>query len=95
MILYVGSFQVDPDRRAEFIAAAAPHVALSRADAGCLAFVIATDTDDPGLVHYLERWASREDLIAHGAATAARGSGGNPVPARNLGFELFEEGEPV
>lgn len=95
MILYVGSFQVDPDERSAFIAAAQPHVALSRADEGNLAFVIATDTDDPGLVHYLERWRSREDLIAHGAATTARGSGGNPVAAQNLGFQLFEEGEPL
>lgn len=95
MILYAGSFQVDPDERAAFVAAAQPHAALSRADAGCLGFVIATDTGDPGLVHFVERWRSREDLIAHGAATAARGSGGNPVAARNLGFELFEEGEPL
>lgn len=95
MILFLGSFEVDPDDREAYVAAAQAHAALSRSDPGCVSFVIATDTVDPGLIHYIERWESREALAAHGAATAARGSGGNPVPARNLGFDLFEQGAPI
>ena len=95
MILYVGTFEVEPADRAAFVAAAQPHAALSRNDPGNVSFVIATDSADPRLVHYVERWESRADLIAHGAATTARGSGGNPVAARNLGFDLFEEGTPI
>ena len=95
MILYVGSFQVDPDERAAFVAAAQPHAAASRNDAGCLSFVIAVDSADPGLVHYVERWETREDLLAHGRATQERALPPNPVAATGSGFELFEPGTPL
>jgi quinol monooxygenase YgiN len=95
VILYVGSFEVDPDERAAFVAAAQPHAAASRNDGGCLSFVIAVDSADPRLVHYVERWDSREDLIAHGRATRERALPPNPVAATSSGFELFEPGEPV
>lgn len=40
-------------------------VAPTRAEAGCLAYVLHRDNDDPAVWILVERWASRADLEAH------------------------------
>ena len=68
----------------------------THAEAGCLAYALHRGSDDPQRFVLVERWASREDLDAHGVAdhmeasrAAAggartfhrRGATGTPVPA--------------
>jgi quinol monooxygenase YgiN len=68
MLLIVGTFRVPP----QSLAAARPHmaamVAASRAEAGCLHYSYGEDVLEPGLIHVIEHWQTRESLAAHGQA---------------------------
>ena len=60
---------VEPQQRADYLAACVPVVAQARAAAGCLDFAITGDLVDPGRVNVFERWESQADVEAF------RGSG--------------------
>ena len=70
MVIVIGTFVVDPDRRAEFIAERHERMRTSRAEAGCLEYTFAADPLDPGRVLLTERWADQAALDAHLAAPA-------------------------
>jgi quinol monooxygenase YgiN len=74
MVIVIGTFVVDPDRRAEFIAERHERMRTSRADAGCLEYTFAADPLDPGRVLLTERWADQAALDAHLAAPAPVGA---------------------
>jgi quinol monooxygenase YgiN len=68
MVIVIGTFVVDPDRRAEFIAERHDRMRTSRAEEGCLEYTFAADPLDPRRVLLTERWADQAALDAHLAA---------------------------
>ncbi|MFS4437561.1 putative quinol monooxygenase [Paracoccaceae bacterium GXU_MW_L88] len=47
------------------------HIALSRAEPGCIAFRVSEDPETPGLFHLFEEFESQADFEAHQARTKA------------------------
>jgi quinol monooxygenase YgiN len=84
MILVVGTFRVDPDRRDAARPAMAQMIAASRAEDGCLGYSYAEDLLDAGLIHVTERWSDRVALTAH-VATAHIAEWRAQWPALGLG----------
>ena len=72
MVIVQGVFRVNPNERERFLAQSADNMVASRADRGCLEYVLAADPLDPERVILSERWESTEDLNQHGKAVAAR-----------------------
>ena len=82
MVIVGGWFEVDPGERDAFVAQRIDGMKRSRADHGCIEYVIAADPVDPGRAILFERWESQADLDAHGARMAAeRSSGDTPSVA--------------
>lgn len=79
MIVVAGNFEVEPERRDEFLASRADAVHRSRAESGCLDYVFSADPLEPGRVVLFERWADQASLDAHIAALRARDEA-PPVP---------------
>lgn len=71
MVIVGGWFEVDPDQRDAFVAQRIESMRRSRADHGCIEYVIAADPVDPGRAVLYERWESQTDLDAHGARMRA------------------------
>jgi quinol monooxygenase YgiN len=65
MILLQGFLKTTPDNVANVKAAAAPFIAASRAEPGCLHYAFAQDVDEPGTLHIIERWRDAAALEAH------------------------------
>jgi quinol monooxygenase YgiN len=78
MVIVIGTFVVDPDRRDAFIAERHDRMRTSRGEAGCLEYTFAADPLDPGRVLLTERWADQAALDAHLAAPPPPGA---PKPA--------------
>ena len=72
MVIVQGVFRVNPNERERFLAQSADNMRASRADKGCLEYVLAPDPLDPERVILSERWESTDDLNRHGKAVAAR-----------------------
>jgi quinol monooxygenase YgiN len=86
MVIVQGVFRVNPNERERFLAQSADNMEASRADKGCLEYVLAADPLDQGRVILSERWESTDDLNEHGRAVAARrkevqASGVDPGPS--------------
>lgn len=45
--------------------AAAAFIAATRQEPGCIAYHLAEDWSEPGLVHSIERWTDRDAVEAH------------------------------
>jgi quinol monooxygenase YgiN len=71
MLIIAGTFEVDPARRAEFIAGREAGMRESRAEAGCIDYVLSADPLEPGRVYLFERWESKEHLAPHLARMSA------------------------
>ncbi len=65
MILIQGHLKTTPDNVGKLKAAAAPLIAATRQEPGCIAYAFAEDVSEPGLVHIIERWADDAALAAH------------------------------
>ena len=65
MILVAGTIDVDPERRAEALEAGKPHVAGTRTQKGCVAYVWSADPTVEGRIVVYEHWESEADLAAH------------------------------
>ncbi|MBL8538261.1 MAG: antibiotic biosynthesis monooxygenase [Hyphomonadaceae bacterium] len=65
MIVIQGYLKVSPENVARVREAAAPLIAATRQEPGCIAYAFAEDLGEPGLIHIAERWASEEALAAH------------------------------
>ena len=68
MIVVGGTFEVDPDHRAAFLAERVPMMQRSRAEHGCLEYAFGADPVEPGRVVLFERWTDQAALDAHLAA---------------------------
>jgi quinol monooxygenase YgiN len=71
VVIVGGWFEVDPSERDAFVAQRVEAMVRSRAEHGCIEYVIAADPVDPGRAVLFERWESQADLDAHGAAMRA------------------------
>ena len=82
MVIVGGWFEVDPSERDAFVAGRVDGMRRSRAERGCIEYVIAPDPVDPGRVVLFERWESQADLDAHlaGARQAAPSEGSSVAP---------------
>lgn len=65
MIILAGTVDVDPEQRDAALAAGCPHMAATRAQAGCMDYNWSADHLTPGRIYVYERWESREALEAH------------------------------
>jgi quinol monooxygenase YgiN len=83
MVIVGGWFEVDPSERDAFVAQRIEAMRTSRAEHGCIEYVIAADPVDPGRAVLYERWESQADLDAHGARMrqAPRSDGPTVAPA--------------
>src|SRR5436305_1262372 len=68
MVIVAGWFEIDPAERDAFVAGRVEAMVRSRAEHGCIEYVIAADPVDPGRAVLFERWESQADLDAHAAA---------------------------
>jgi quinol monooxygenase YgiN len=68
VVIVGGWFEVDPSERDAFVAGRVEAMVRSRAEKGCIEYVIAADPVDPGRAVLFERWESQADLDAHAAA---------------------------
>lgn len=66
MIYVVATTKVKPESREAYIAGAKDCIAATRQEQGCIAYENHTSIHDPNLFVVVERWASRDDLNAHG-----------------------------
>jgi quinol monooxygenase YgiN len=81
MVIVGGWFEVDPGERDAFVAGRVEGMRRSRAEPGCIEYVLAPDPVDPGRVVLFERWESQADLDAHLAAARARQPSPDDGPA--------------
>lgn len=72
MLIITGTFRVPAENMGDARPAMAAMIAASRAEAGCIEYAYGEDVLEPGLIHVIERWASREALTAHGQAAHIR-----------------------
>ncbi len=78
MVIVGGAFQVDPGERDAFVAERAEVMRRSRAEEGCIEYVMAADPLEPGRVVLFERWASQADLDAHLAGMSSGSDSDRP-----------------
>ena len=65
MIIIQGYLKTTLENVAQLKAAAAPLIAATRQEPGCVAYAFAEDIAEPGLLHIAERWADDAALAAH------------------------------
>ncbi len=82
MVIVGGTFEVEPHQREAFLAGRHASMRASRAEAGCLEYVMSADPIDPRRVVLFERWESQDALDAHlaGASRAQPSSGADVAP---------------
>jgi quinol monooxygenase YgiN len=80
MLIVAGHFDVDPADREAFLEGRVEAMRSTRAEAGCLEYVMSADPVDPTRVMLFERWADQASFDAHmaGLATGPRPTG--PAP---------------
>ncbi len=81
MVIVQGVFRVAPGDRDAFLAQSVAGMVASRAEQGCVEYVMAADPVEADRVVLSERWASTEDLNAHLQRAAQRRSEGGDAPA--------------
>jgi quinol monooxygenase YgiN len=92
MLIIAGTFEVDPERRDEFLAQKHAGMRESRSEAGCIDYVLSADPLEPGRVYLFERWESKEHLAPHLARVGARASTPDPdaVPVVSAEIQQYE-----
>ncbi len=65
MVIVAGTFELDPAGRAEFLSAMTDALVATRAEPGCLRYVMSADPVDAHLVQLFELWESKEHLAVH------------------------------
>lgn len=98
MIIVQGVFRIAPEERATFLAQSDETMRLSRAEAGCIEYVLAADPLEDDRVVLSERWATRENFDGHVAALttrrrAAAEAGTTPVAPMSREISYFEASE--
>jgi quinol monooxygenase YgiN len=99
MIVVQGVFRVREADRERYLAESAETQRISRAEPGCLEYVLAADPLDADRVVLSERWSSRAELDAHIEALVARravATAEGPSPVAPLSREIaFFEASPI
>ena len=91
MVIVAGWFEVDPSERDAFVAGRADGMRRSRAEQGCIEYVIAPDPVDPGRAVLFERWASQADLDAHlAAARQAPPAEGPSIAPKSVSVRVYD-----
>jgi quinol monooxygenase YgiN len=95
MIVVQGVFRVREADREQYLTESAETQRISRAEPGCLEYVVAADPVDAARVVLSERWASRAELDAHIEALVARraaaaAEGATPVAPLSREIAFFE-----
>jgi quinol monooxygenase YgiN len=85
MLIVAGHFVVDPADQAAFVAGRVAGITATRAEAGCLEYVMSADPVDATRVILFERWADQASLDAHLAGMADRPQATGPAPT---GFDV-------
>jgi quinol monooxygenase YgiN len=81
VIIVTGAFTLDPADRDQFVAGMAARLQSTRAEPGCLEYVVAADPADPARAVLLEKWESEDALAAHAEALkSSPPSPGGPRP---------------
>ena len=65
MVIVAGHFDVDPERRDEFVASRVESMRASQAEPGCIVYAFTADPVHPERVLLFERWESKDALLAH------------------------------
>jgi quinol monooxygenase YgiN len=86
MLIVAGHFEVEPERRDDFIAEREESMRKSRAEPGCISYGMMADPLEPGRVVLFERWESKEALADH--LTAARSAPRPPSDIKVLAAEV-------
>jgi quinol monooxygenase YgiN len=93
MLIVAGYMDVEPAARDEFLAGMVAGMTTSRAEPGCLDYVLSPDPIDPGRVRLFERWESKEALGVHLAKIAERQAGASgPSPVKAVEILQYEIG---
>jgi quinol monooxygenase YgiN len=90
MIIIAGTFEVDPDRRDEFLALRAPGLAATRDEPGCLDYVMSADPVRANVVYLLERWEDDAALAQHFEIIKARSAEPDPTAGMILGVDVLK-----
>jgi quinol monooxygenase YgiN len=80
MLIVAGVFEVEPDRREEYLASRAETMRISRTEPGCLEYVFSADPIVAGRVVLFERWQDKQSLAAHLTAIRAKPAAAGAVP---------------
>jgi quinol monooxygenase YgiN len=88
-VIVQGVFVLDPEERDRFIEASTDGMRTSRAEDGCLEYVLGADPLDPTRVVLSERWESMEQLQQHLKGQASRQAGDRPKP-RSAEIVMYE-----
>jgi len=64
-ILVIGTIDLDPARRDDFITVAQTLMTATRPEEGCESYAFSGALDDPGRFYVSEQWASQEAMDAH------------------------------
>ena len=67
-IIVTGSFDLDPAKGDDFVAAAVACMAATRAEAACESYTFMRDLEVDGRFHVTELWASQEGMDEHMAS---------------------------
>ncbi|KQP82257.1 putative quinol monooxygenase [Aeromicrobium sp. Leaf291] len=73
-LVVAGWLRVDAAHRDAYVDACRHAVELARRAPGCVAFAVAADSVDPGLVVVLEQWTDESSLMAFRALPDDRGT---------------------
>jgi quinol monooxygenase YgiN len=90
MLIVAGTIEVDPADRETYLKGREEIMRTSRAEPGCLDYVVSADPLEPGRVMLFERWESKEALAAHLERMGMRrgsgsgGGGGAPQGPRSI-----------
>jgi len=96
MVIVQGTFRVAPGDRDAFLAQSVAGMVASRAEQGCIEYVMAADPVDADRVVLSERWASMQDLDEHLQRAGQRRSANadaaaaTPVPVLSREIAIYE-----
>ena len=68
MVVVVAENYIIPEKAEEFKAAMKPVVERVRTEPGCVAYDLAQHKKDPSIFVFVEKWADKDALRAHGNA---------------------------
>ena len=97
MVIVQGTFRVAAADRDAFVAQSLPGMVASRAERGCVEYVMAADPVEPDRVVLSERWGSIEDLEEHLQRAGQRRSADDepaaaPVTVLSREIAIYEVG---